>query len=264
MAPWRTTVLAVLALPLVAGCGSDERDNVERYIERANAVQQRFAPQFQQANEAYARFAQGELSARRADSELSAAEHALRDAGQQLARVEAPPRATELHRQLLRVVRLNAEFAAESTALARYLPAARKALRRVGQIGKTLRARLRAAKTPAAQAHALHRYASAIERQYGVLYELEPPPILVATHRAQLGRLDASSRLARQLSDASQARDSRRVARLLLEFRAVSRQSDPGRLRRRAVREYNARYGAISEAAAAMRREQGRVEQRLG
>jgi hypothetical protein len=264
MAPRRATLLAVLALPVVASCGDNERDSVERYIERANAVQQRFAPQFQQANEAYARFARGDLSARRADSELSAAEHALRDAREQLARVEAPPPATELHRRLLRAVGLNARFAAESTALARYLPPARRALRRVGEIGRTLRTRLRAAETPPAQADALRRYGDAIQRQYDALYALEPPPILVATHRAQLGRLHASSRLAQQLSDASEARDSRRVARLLLEFRAVSRRSDAGRLSRRARREYDERYGAISEAAAAVRREQGRVEQRLG
>ena len=172
--------------------------------------------------------------------------------------------ATELHRRLLRVVGLNAEFAAESTALARYLPAARKALRRVAGIGERLRARLRDAKTPAAQADALARYARAIEGRYDVLYALKPPPILLTTHRAQLSRLFASSRLARQLRSASRARDSRRVAQLLLEFRAVSRQTGRGRLTRRAVREYNARYRAINRAVAAMKREQGRVEQRLG
>ncbi len=260
----KATLLAVLVLPLVWGCGDDERDDVERYIARANAVQQRFAPQFQQANEAYASFSEGELSAMRADLDLSAAEQGLRDARAQLARVQPPASATELHRRLLRVVGMNAEFAAESTALARYLPAARKALRRVGRIGETLRGRLQDATTPPAQADALDRYARAIERRYGALYELRPPPVLLTTHRAQLGRLSASSRLARKLRAASEARDSARVARLLLEFRAVSRQSGRGRLTRRAVRQYNERYGAIGEATAALRREQGRLEQRLG
>jgi hypothetical protein len=264
MAARKATLLAVLALPLLWGCGNDERDSVERYIARVNAVQQRFAPQFEHANESYARFAEGEVTAMRANRELSAAEGALRDAHTQLARVEPPPRASELHRRLLRVVELNAAFAAESTALARYLPAARKILRRVAAIGERLRTRLRAATTPDAQAEALTRYARAIQHRYDDLYELEPPPILLATHRAQLVRLSASSRLARQLRSASEARDSARVARLLVEFRAVSRQSERGRVTRRAVREYNERYRAINREAAAMRREQGSLEQRLG
>jgi hypothetical protein len=265
MAARLATALALLAVPLLAaGCGDDERERVERYVEEANAVQARFAPQFSHANEAYARFAKGELGSMAAFLDLSAAEQALRDEHEQLARVKPPPRATELHRRLLRVVDMNAAFAGESTALARYLPAARKLLRRVGHAGEKLRSRLRRARTPAAQSQALGRYARTIERRYDALYELQPPPVLVTTHRAQLGRLSASSRLARQLRDASEARDSRRVARLLLEFRAVSRQSGSRRLTRRAMREYNERYGAISEAAAAMRREQGRLEQRLG
>jgi hypothetical protein len=264
MPSWKATTLALLAVVPLCGCGNGERDDVERYIAQANAVQQRFALQFQQANEAYARFAEGELEVMRADADLTAAENALRDARAQLARVKPPPPASELHRRLLRVVGLNAEFAAESTALARYLPAARKALRRVGVIGETLRVSLRAAETPAAQGRALTRYARAIEHRYDALYALKPPPILLTTHRAQLVRLSASSRLARQLRAASEARDSRRVARLLLEFRAVSRQSGRGRLTRRAVREYNTRYRAINRAAAEVKREQSRLEQRLG
>jgi len=264
MACRKAAGLAVLGVLLAAGCGDDEREGVRRYIVRANAVQERFAPQFREANEAYARFAQGELSSKRADVDLTAAENGLRDARTQLARIEPPPSATELHRRLLRVVAMNADFAAESTALARYLPAARRVLRRVGRIGNELRSQLRYADTPAAQAEALDRYARAIDRRYDALYELEPPPILVATHQAQLGRMSASSRLARQLRRASEARDSARVARLLLEFRTLSRESDGGRLTRRALRGYEARYRAINRAAAALRREQAELEQRLG
>ena len=263
MATRMATLLGVVAVALLWGCGDDERDRVKRYIERANAIQERFAPQFREANEAYARFAEGTVGAMRADIELSAAESALRDAREELARVTPPPSASELHRRLLRVVEMNAEFAAESTALARYLPAARKVLLRVAHNGKALSDRLRSAETPERQSEALARYARAIERRYDTLYALKPPPILAATHRNQLLRLSASSRLARQLRTAARARDSRRVARLVLEFRKVSSRFGGGRLTRRAVREYNDRYGAIGEAAAAMRREQRRLEQRF-
>jgi hypothetical protein len=265
MAAWKATGLALLVLPLLWGCGGDdERDGVERYIARANAVQQGFAPQFQRADESYARFAEGALGSLHADIDLSTAEAALRDAHAQLMRVEPPAPAAALHRRLLRVVEMNAEFAAESTALARYLPRARKSLRRVGAIGEKLRVRLQEATAPAAQADALTHYARAIERRYDALYALQPPPILLATHRAQLGRLSASSRLAKQLRSASEARDSGRVAELLLEFRAVSRQSGRTRLTRGALRDYNDRYRAIYEEAAEMRREQARLDKALG
>jgi hypothetical protein len=264
MAGRMATLLGVVTVALTAGCGDDARDSVERYIARANAIQARFAPEFRHANDAYARFVRGELDARRADIELSAAERALREAEAQLARVEPPPTASRLHRQLLRVFEMNADFAAESTALARYLPAARTVLGRVGADGRKLSHRIGDAETPARQAEALTGYARAIDRRYDALYALQPPPVLKTTHREQLLRLEASSRLARRLRTATEARDPRRVGRLVLQFRKVSRRTGQGaRLTRRAVREYNERYGALGEAAAAMRREQRRVEQRL-
>ena len=256
------TLLAAVAL--LSGCGDDERDSVERYIERANAVQARFAPEFRQADETYTRFAAGKLDATRAESELGAAETSLREARAQLARVTPPPSARELHERLLHVFEMNAEFAAESTALARYLPAARTVLQRVSASGLALSRRIRGAETPARQADALVGYARAIDRRYDALYALQPPPILEATHRDQLLRLRASSRLARRLRAATEARDAPRVARLVLEFRDVSRRTGQGgRLTRRAVREYNERYGALADEAAAMRREQRQLEQRL-
>jgi hypothetical protein len=260
----KAALLAGLAVALLSGCGDDERDSVERYIERANAIQARYAPRFRQANDAYAQFVRGDLDATRATAELSAAEQALRDAEAQLARVDPPPSASRLHRELLQVFEMNAEFAGETTALVRYLPAARDVLQHVGASGESLSTRLRAAETPARQSAALSRYARAIDRRHDALYELQPPPILQATHRDQLLRLEASSRLARRLRAATEARDTRRVARLVLAFREVSRRSGRGgRLTRRAVREYNERYAALGEAAAAMRREQRRLEQRL-
>jgi hypothetical protein len=137
-------------------------------------------------------------------------------------------------------------------------------LQRVSASGQALSDRIRDAEAPARQAQALAGYARAIDRRYDALYALQPPPILEATHRDQLLRLKASSRLARRLRAATEARDPHRVARLVLEFREESRRTGQGgRLTRRAVREYNERYGALADEVAAMRREQRRLEQRL-
>src|SRR3712207_9463281 len=48
-------VAALVALGVLAGCGGGDgaRERAERYIEQANAVQQRFAGPFERANEAY-------------------------------------------------------------------------------------------------------------------------------------------------------------------------------------------------------------------
>lgn len=69
--------------------------------------------------------------------------------------------------------------------------------------------------------------------------------------------------LSSRLRAAAEARDSRRVAELVLAFREVSQRNGRTGLTRRAVRAYNRRYAAIGEATAAMRREQQQLEQQL-
>jgi hypothetical protein len=256
---------AVVAACLASACGSDERDAVERYIARANAVQERFAPQFRRANESYARFSKGELDTVRSDIEITAAEQSMRDARAQLARLEPPKVAAPLHRRLLRIYELSAEFASESTKLARYLPAARETLGPLGAVGARLRTALRATEAPSAQAAALDRYARTVSARYRRLRTLDPPPVLLATHRSQLLRLSESSALARRLGAATRRRDSRRVARLIVRFRDVARRTGDGAaLTRSAVGDYNERYRAITRAAAAVRHEQARLGRRYG
>ena len=261
-------VLAAVACAAIAavaaGCGGDdEREGVERYIEQANAIQREAQPSVAAANQAYAQFSKSELSALRADIDLTDAAASIRATRDRLARLAPPPQARALHERLLGVYELNADFADESTRLARYLPAARRALRPLDGIGSRLRARLRAARTPADQAEALDRYARGAYGQYSALRRLDPPPVLLGSHRSQLKRLFDSTRLAEALRDATRARDSKRVARLLLAFRRVNAQARSSRLTKDAVGAYNERYRSIDVAVAAMQREQTRLQQRF-
>lgn len=254
---------AALVLAL-AGCGDDGgRDAVERYIGEANAVQARFAPDLERANATYADFAEGELDATVADRRLDAAERALRDAGARLERLQPPREAAGMHDRLLRLYAANADFASETTRLGRYLPQARAILRPIDGIGERLRSRLRRAAGPDAQSTALGRYASGVYGQFSRLRRLDPPPVLLATHRAQLARLYESNRLARGLQRATRRRDEKRVARLLLRFRRVTRDAGRAALTRTAVRAYNERYRKVIATATALQREQQRLERRF-
>ena len=260
----RTFALLVASAALAGGCGGDdERADVERYITEANGVQQRFAGDMRRANEAYRRFAEGELDDRSTDRELTAAEQALRRARARLERLDPPPAAAGMHRRLLRVYDANADFASETTRLGRYLPQARRVLRPIRDISERLRTRLRSADGPEAQASALGRYAQSVSGQFGRLRRLDPPPVLFATHQAQLARLDESNRLARRLQRATRRRDSQRVARLLLRFRRVTGQTGGRTLTRTAVRAYNERYRRVVGTATALQREQQRLERRF-
>ena len=260
----RFAAVALVALAAATGCGGDdERDRVEQYIERANTIQREAAGSVAAANDAYAKFANSELSAVRADIDLTTAANDIRATRERLAELQPPSVAQALHRRLLEVYELNAEFAEESTTLARYLPAARAALRPLEGIGRRLRSRLEKAKTPAAQTDALDKYVRGTYGQYAVLRRLDPPPVLVASHRAQLQRLFDTARLAEALRAATRARNSRQVARLLVRFRRANRQARPARLNRDAVRAYNERYRSIDVAVAAMQREQTRLQQRF-
>lgn len=261
----RRALVAAAAAVLLAGCADDDpaRTDVERYVTDANALQQRSAPEFERANEVYSALAKGDLPGRTAGARALAAEQALRDARARLGRLRPPAPATALHDRLLRVFDLNAAFAAETTSLARYVPAARRELAPVRRISRQLRTRLRGAAEPDAQAEALRRYAEAISRRTRAMGRLQPPPVLADNHRLELERLRDSERLARRLRTATAARDAPRVARLLIEFRKAADGGGDPKLARRAVRAYEDRRRAVTDAVGELRREQARVERRL-
>lgn len=252
----------LLVSALVFGaCGEGARDRVERYIEEANLIQQRAEPAFKRANAAYARFSQRQLEPAAAARDVARAERTIRSTRARIAALTPPREAQRLHRRLLRVFDANAAMAAETTQLARYLPLAERAVAPLDEISTRLRRRLAGASGPAGQGRALRSYESALGRLIGRLRALEPPPVLQPTHEAQLGRLDSARDLARRLRQALAAQDGRRVARLLLRFRAVNQVGRRGEtLTARAIRAYRRRYQALTEVAQAAQRERTRLE----
>ena len=123
--------------------------------------------------------------------------------------------------------------------LARYTPGARAVATRLKASATELRTRLRGAKQPAAQAAALETYRTRLGAISARLRALTPPPILAASHRAQLARLADVRVLAGRLRTAIRDRDSRRLAKLLIRFR-------------RARGEQPERRGAVAQGAAGL------------
>ena len=271
--------LAALALALVAtgalgACGGDDpREQVERYILDANAVQKRAEPAFKRANEAYVAFsqrgakdavAQPEGAATGEPEEIAAAEQAIRRTRAQIARLRPPADAVALHRMLVRVFDVNADMAHETTLLARYLPAAEAAVAPLDAISARLRRRLASAPDPGHQTRALRAYFLSLDLLIARLGRLAVPPVLAPTHRAQTARLTSARLLAKRLRAAIADQDAKRVASLLKQFRRLNARRDrERRLTNRAIRSYLKRYRAITRVVQDAQRERLRLERKF-
>ena len=257
--------VATIALGALAGCGGDdERDRVADYIDDANAIQRKAAPRFDKANRTYLRFSKGELAPADASKQLALAERTIRDTRGELAELEPPADARRLHARLLALLDADADFAHESTLLARYVPASARAVKPLPRLARGLRAGL-ANQTPAAQARALGTYADGIAGVLDVLRPLKPPPVLFERHGAEVRRLASVESLARRLRSALRERDSRRLAALLQRFRRVNgSQRGVERFQRLALTAYNRRYRDLRRAQQDVARERRDLEKRLG
>jgi len=262
-------LLTVAAAVLLTGCGhAGGSDQVRHYIERANAIQQRAAPQIAAANATYGQFARNKLAPGQAIRRLESAEATIRATRRRLAALAAPPLALGLRHRLLALFDADAGLAHEATLMARYLPGASRTRAAVNGAGRRLQAGLRRARTPAAQSQALRRYGRDLTRADTALRELSPPPVLEPAHQAQLLRLEATEHIAQRLRAALSAGDARAVAALLTRFRAQSaasaRAGGQAAISRAATRAYVRRYRHVNALLGALRREQQRLQRTLG
>jgi hypothetical protein len=259
----RRRAFAVGLAVVVGGCGGGEdpqRSAVRGYLEQANAVQQRFAPDFKRADAAFKAFANGEAMEGGAVATLERAEADIRSARAAVAALRVPARAGVVHDRLLRVYAIDADLAHETLRLARYREQGPSALAPLDKASKRLRGRLRDARKPASQARALTSFGASVGRTLHRLEAMEVPQILAPSHRAQLDRLRTTRRLTTRLRDAVRERDSQRVARLLLKFRAGG---ESGRAQRALMREgaasYTGRLARLAEAQADLGREEAEL-----
>jgi hypothetical protein len=254
--------LAATGALLLSGCGggSDERDQVSRFVRDANAIQERSGPSFDRANRTYASFSKGQLSTAQAKTQLAAAEQAMRRTRDDIAALDPPSQAKELQRRLVALYDADAALAHESTLLASFVPAAASATKPLPSIGSRLTRGLRSAKTAPQQMGALRTYAASVGRVIKRLQPLQPPPLLLNRHHRQVEHLTQVRALALRLVQALGRQDSRAVARLLLRFRKLNNQSINGPLSAGALDAYNRRYLGVRRALQSVERERARLE----
>ena len=127
--------------------------------------------------------------------------------------------ARDVHDRLLKIYDVDAGLVAETQRMVEYEAAAPATLEPLDRASQTLRRDLRRARTASSQAKALDRFGDTLARVSRRLDGLDVPALLQPAHESQLKRLASTRRLSRQLQSAVRAKDSRRVAKLLLRFR---------------------------------------------
>ncbi len=264
----RTAAAAVLLTLSLAGCGDSERDDarerVDAYVRSEEQVMQRAQPDFRRANESYLAYARGELEPAAAAEQAAEAERSISNARDGLTVLDPPADAQPLHDGLVRYLQINVEIARETARLARYVPAAQRALRPLGKANRRLQSGLAAAEESEAQAAALRRFSAAVGATLGRLQALEPPAVLQPAHDDQIRRLDVTRRLAGRLRRALLAQDAERVAVLLKRFRRTASDRRPRRLSAdQALAQYTRRLEQLNEAYADVQREQTKLDRGL-
>ena len=257
-------VLLLAAAAGLGACGGGDdgpRERVEDYVRDANTVARRFAGEFEQANAAYVAYSRGELRPARARTDLTAAAAAIRTARGDVADLDPPPDAQSLHEKYLRYLDMNVGFAEQTLRLAVYTPGAARALQPLDRVNRRLDRQLSAATEPGEQADALRRFTRSLDGMLADLRGLAVPAVLRPTHEDQIRRLSSTRSLARRLRAALIDQDARRVARLLKRFRAgAGDRTGSRKLAAKAIRAYERRYKALSNAYADVQREQSRLD----
>ncbi|MDA0168789.1 hypothetical protein OJ998_06790 [Solirubrobacter taibaiensis] len=257
-------LLAAALLPaalFAAGCGGGEdpeRAEVRAYLERVNEVQTARKDVLVRADTVLRGYAQGATIGAPA---LKGVEADVRRVRAAVAGVSPPPAARDVHNRLLKIYDVDAGLVAETQRMVEYEAAAPATLEPLDRASQTLRRDLRRARTARTQAKALDRFGDTLARVSRRLDGLDVPTLLEPAHESQLKRLAATRRLSRQLQSAVRAKDSRRVAKLLLRFRKSTQApaSSERALTKRGITAYTSRLKELTEA----QKEFGRAQARL-
>lgn len=260
--------LVLLVVVAVTGCGdsgkSKRRDAVNAYLDRVQTIQQRFAPSFALANQAYREFSKGKPTPREVQR-LRGAEVSILAAREALRRVIPPDDARKVHTELLDLYDLNASLGLEVITLQQFLPGVRKVLGVLGDVNKAYRADLSSSSTAGGQAQALEGYASAVQKVVDRFGRLGPPPALRPWQAAQVKRLQQIVDTARNLAKALRVGDRTAARALIVRFRfLLAHQPNVSQAQHNAVKEYDNRLLGISKLQGKIAQEHQGLQNQLG
>ncbi|HWH06676.1 MAG TPA: hypothetical protein VNT23_09630 [Gaiellaceae bacterium] len=269
-------VLVVLAgavvLLLAAGCGGGDddtaleqrREAVDAYIRKVNQSQATFADAYAQADTTLRRFADGERVGPRDVAALEHAVERMADARAAIERARPPQDAEKLRRDLLRLLELQIELAADLARLTEYLPVVQAPLRGAETARQRLQRGIASAETVAEQAAAADAYGRALATPLRQLGAIEPPEVLRTWHAGQQRQLRESRRLAAELGEALRGTDPAVVEAALADFEQLARDAyEVAKGQAAAVRAFNARVERQRKLVTAVLTEQRRLDREL-
>lgn len=260
--------LILLSALVLTGCGSSKtekrRDAVNDYLGRVDRIQQRFAPSFQLANDAYRDFSKGKAGKRQLER-LRGAEVSILAARNALTEVKPPPDARRLHRDLVRYYNAGAQLGLEVITLQQFLPGVRRVLTGLGRVNASYRKALATAASSTEQATALDGYAAAVARVAGKLQRLAAPTALRPWQRSQVTRLRQIVETGRTLALALRSGDQDAVAALIKRFRfLLAHQPNVSQAQHDAVTAYDDRLVGLTKLQGRIAAEHQRLQNLLG
>ena len=263
LALWVVAALAAAALvaALLLSHGSSRKD-VTNYIERVNAAGRTFAQSYRGVSNAYRSFTLAPQHSAQQLPRLREAARRLTQLRIELERIPAPPAAQRLRSRLIAFYRQQEAVGRELVGIAAYVPRLLAAERRLGPASTRMRAALAAARTPEQQATALRAYGVALAGAVRSVQAIEPPPLFAASHSAQIGHLERSTRAVVKLQHALLSHSRARVQAAVVGLQSVNGATSGAS--RAAVAAYNRHVARIRTLGIAVERERRRLEFTLG
>lgn len=255
------------AVVLLQDGGEDEtqarRDAVAAYIVEVNKTQQTLIVELERVNRAYRELdLKGDPTPAELD-QVDGVERTLKQLRSRFTALDVPVEARKLHRELLRLVDLQAAFAHEMAAMVRFLPIQAREQRTLTAATVKLRRALVAKATVATQGAAFDEYRATLRAVVLRLEQAEAPPVLEPARTGEIARLTRLGSLAKELAEALRKQQADRIDRLSRQFVQTSGTTGATRAERNAVIAFNRRRTAIGKQRTAVNAERNRVDLKL-
>ena len=277
--------VAAIVLVLIPRSSSPHHSPVYRYITSVDAAEARMTYSLSKVQAAYQAVTVRHSMSPATAKAFAAAVPILRTVEMRIARIPAPPQASQLRTLVLRLVRQEIAATREIGSFVRFLPSFDAVLRALGTAAKRLGHDLAAAKAPTpqklhgtaaqieqaqaafaaaatkaalAQADAVAAYDTAVAKARARLRALSPPSVMEPAYRYQLEALVRTSAAGARLAAGLRAPTRTSIPALSRAFAAASRTSQTVAAQRAevaAVKAYNARLRAVGTTAVDIRRE---------
>lgn len=239
---------------------AERRAAITQYIAGVNMTQQELVVELVAVNDSYRDLRLTPAALPKQIERLERAEATLASLRAEVDRLEPPPEARTLHRELVALLDLQVAFAAEVAGMATYLLAEVAEQRKVAAATRSLSKALTDAGTAEGQKAAFGRYARALEGAVATLEEASAPAVLEPSRTGELARLERLVSLSRKLGASLSGGEARKVDDLFRRFAQTTADTGTTKAERQAVVAFNRRLRAIADQRAKVTQERARLD----